>query len=81
VELHDLRPILFGNCDRSIGALRIDHENFIGPADARQAARQIAGFILDWDNDRNRDAEAGSHFSVVQRWLFVRTLLFWLRPL
>src|SRR5438067_2382302 len=59
LKLHDLRPVLLRDLGRTIGALRIDHENFTGPANRVQATRQIASFVLYRDEDRNR------HF----RWL------------
>src|SRR5204862_3801657 len=59
LELHDLRPVLLRDLDRAVGALRIDHEDFIGPAHRLQATRQIISFVLYRDENRDR------HF----RWL------------
>src|SRR5436305_4468132 len=55
-ELHHLGAVLLGDRDRTIGALGIDYENFVRPFHAVETARQIRRFILDWNNDGNRNA-------------------------
>src|SRR2546423_11683280 len=57
-ELHHFGAVLSRDRDRIIGALGIDHENFVRPFHAVEAARQIRRFIYDWNDEGNRNARA-----------------------
>src|SRR6476659_7100236 len=55
-ELHHFGTVFLGNRNRAIGALGIDHKNFVRPFHAIETARQICRFIFNWNDDGNRNA-------------------------
>src|SRR5450432_648364 len=54
LKLHDMGAVFPCNLKRAVRALRIDHEDLVGPFHGIQTFPQIRGFVLDGHENRDR---------------------------